>query len=195
MTMTAELTETEKTKKLLPAEHYVEGYALTWDRYKLWGDEADGTAVYEQFSRENFNGCDMSDVIMQYNHEGRVYARLSNKSLALEFDDGGLRIGADLGRTDGARQLYDDIKTKMITKMSWGFLPDYKTMHFDEKTRTITYGIIKKIFDVSAVSIPANDGTNISARAYVDGEIDRIAQELRKRRIKKLMLRLRLSEM
>lgn len=193
MTMTAPVAQTEEKPKLIETEHYVEGYALTWERYKLWGDEADGTAVYEQFSRENFDGCDMSDVIMQYDHEGRVFARLSNKSLALEFDDRGLRIGADLGRTDGARQLYDDILAEMVTKMSWGFIPDYKTMKFDEKTRTITYGKIRKIFDVSAVSLPANDGTNISARSFVDGEIERVTQELRERKRKLLSLRLRLG--
>lgn len=193
MTMTAPVAQTEEKPKLIETEHYVEGYALTWERYKLWGDEADGTAVYEQFSRGNFDGCDMSDVIMQYDHAGRVFARQSNESLALEFDDRGLRIGADLGRTDGARQLYDDIRAGMVTKMSWGFIPDYKTMKFDEKTRTLTYGKIKKIFDVSAVSIPANDGTNISARTFVDGEIERVTQELRERKRKLLSLRLRLG--
>ena len=36
---------------------------------------------------------------------------------------------------------------------------------------------VVKLFDVSAVSIPANDATSISVRALVDGEIDKLRAE------------------
>ena len=71
----------------------------------------------------------------------------------------------------------------MITKMSWGFfLGDY---YYDRENRTIVHRTVKKIFDVSAVSIPANNNTEINARGWVDGVIDLTARseaELEERR-------------
>ena len=54
--------------------------------------------------------------------------------------------------------------------------------------RTITK--IKKVYDVSAVSIPANDLTSISARRYADGVIGNIKAERLERAKKKLKLML-----
>jgi hypothetical protein len=52
-------------------------------------------------------------------------------------------------------------------------------------TRTITD--IGKLYDVSAVSIPANDATSISVRTFVNGEIERLkAERLEQERIAKL---------
>jgi len=169
----AEIRSMEIVRTLTESEsdYIVEGYAAKYEPYVLYKD-SDGE-VYEQFSRENFEGADKSDIIMQYDHEGRVFARTSNESLKVEVDDIGLKITADLGRTEAARQLYEDIKAGMITKMSWRFsvLPeDYK---FDKKTRTLTYSKLGRIYDVSAVSLPANDSTEIGvhARSFVDGVI------------------------
>ena len=39
---------------------------------------------------------------------------------------------------------------------------------------------ISKVYDVSAVSIPANDGTEISVRTLTDGAIERVTEERRK---------------
>ena len=98
----------------------VEGYACTFGQaYDLY-DSAD-YKITEQIDARAFDGCDMSDVIMQYDHEGRVFARQSNKTLLLIPDHRGLLIAADLGKTDLARGLYQDIEAGMITKMSWAF--------------------------------------------------------------------------
>ena len=155
--------------------YIVEGYATTWERYKLYdrGEES----VYEQFSKEDFAGTDMMDVIMQYDHNGPVYARMSNDSLHLSFDDYGLKVVADLGRTEKGKSLYEDIATGMVTKMSWGFIPN-DLPEYDPETRTITWHKgIRKIYDVSAVSIPANDTTEISARSACEGVIESAVAE------------------
>ena len=145
--------------------------------------------IYEQFKRENFEGVDLSDVIMQYNHQGEVFARCKNGSLIVRVDDKGLFIAADLGRTQKGREVYEMISKGMIDKMSWSFIP--KKMHYDSETRTITYSGIKKIFDVSAVSIPANDTTDIHTKSFVDGEISKAAQELRRRKALKLQIKIK----
>lgn len=154
--------------------YIVEGYATTFTPYELYRDEY-GNVVYEHFTPEAFDGVDMSDVIMQYDHKDRVFARTSNNTLRLEIDNIGLKITADLGRTESSRALYDEIAAGLITKMSWGFSYDTTPPEFDEETNTITWGAgtVRKIYDVSAVSIPANNDTEISARALTDRLINR----------------------
>jgi HK97 family phage prohead protease len=170
----------------------VEGYAARYEPYVLYEDY-DGP-IYERFDPGCFDGCDMSDIIFQLNHQGTVMARQSNGSLIVEADQTGLFTAADLGRTEAARRLYEEISTGMITKMSWGFIVgDY---YFDRDTRTIVHTSVKKIFDVSAVSIPANQNTEINARSWADGVIGQAARseaELEERR-RKLRLKIKLQE-
>lgn len=179
-------------RKRIDSDFYVEGYAARFEPYVLFEDE--GGSIYERFEPGCFQGCDMSDVIFQLNHQGTVMARQSNGSLIVEPDEVGLFTAADLGRTEAARRLYEEISAGMITKMSWGFiLGDY---FYDAESRTIIHRSVKKIFDVSAVSIPANNNTDIHARSWADGVIDlavRREAELDERR-RRLRLKLKLQE-
>lgn len=175
----------------------VEGYATTFNQPYMLYDGGD-YRVMEQIAPTAFAQCDMTDVIMQYDHEGRVFARNRNNTLALSVDATGLKMTADLGGTDIGRQLYQEIKGGYTDKMSFGFVvaEDQRTSTRDHTTgvetvlRTITK--IKKLYDVSAVSIPANDMTSISARRYADGVIDGIKAERLERdnKRKKLILML-----
>lgn len=153
--------------KLIDTNYYIEGYAARYEPYVLFNDgEYD---YYEQFDRSCFANCDMTDVIFLYDHAGKVLARLSNDTLIIEPRDEGLFFAADLGKTEAARTLYDEICAGMVTKMSWRFvIGDYD---FNPKTRTFTHHTVKKIYDVSAVSIPANNDTEINARSWADGVI------------------------
>ena len=161
----------------------VEGYATTFDQpYRLMGDKE--ITINEQVDRHAFDETDMSDVIMQYDHEGRVFARLSNGTLFIAADDHGLKIEADLGGTDIGRQLFQEIEGGYTNKMSFGFTvtEDRKTRSKDENghitvLRTITK--IGKLYDVSAVSLPANDATEISARSIGDGLIAEALEEVK----------------
>ena len=164
----------------------VEGYATTFDApYELFS--MDGYTVMEQIDKRAFDDTDMSDVIMQYDHEGRVFARQSNGTLELRSDDHGLHVRADLGGTEIGRQLFEEISGGYTTKMSFGFRvgEDERTVTEDHETnnvtvlRTITK--ISKLYDVSAVSLPANDGTSISSRNFAEGVIEEVKQEIAKR--------------
>lgn len=170
--------------KRIDTERYVEGFAARYEPYILYYDY-DGQPVYERFEPGCFDDCDMSDIIFQYDHAGRVLARTSNGSLLVSVEENGLFMAADLNRTENARNLYEDIEAGMVTKMSWRFRPG--NSYFDKDTRTIVHLTVKKVYDVSAVSIPANDNTEINARAWVDGEIAQAARrevELEERRRK-----------
>ena len=176
--------------KRLDSNFYVEGYAARFEPYVLFEDE-DGP-IYERFERGCFDTADMSDIIFQFNHQGTVMARQSNDSLIVEVDDNGLFTAADLSRTEAARRLYEEISAGMITKMSWGFyLGDCE---YDPQSRTIIHHTVKKVFDVSAVSLPANNNTEINARSWADGVIGLAARseaELEERR-RKLRLKINL---
>jgi len=176
-------------------EKIVSGYATTFNQpYELWS--YDGYTVLEQIDPAAFDDCDMADVIMQYNHEGRVFARTGNGTLELDPDDKGLHIRANLGGTEIGRQLFEEIEGGYTTKMSFGFkvAEDKREVtenHEDGSVtvlRTITK--IKKLYDVSAVSLPANDATSISARDYGEGVIAEIREEILKRKKQKLRIRL-----
>ena len=136
---------------------------------------------------------------MQYDHEGRVFARNRNGTLSIASDSTGLKITADLGGTDIGRQLYQEIQGGYTDKMSFGFVvaEDRRTSTVDHETgcETITRTItkIKKLYDVSAVSIPANDTTSISARRFADGVIEQIKAERLERAQKKQKLKLLLE--
>ena len=175
--------------KRLDSNFYVEGYAARYEPYVLWED-IDGP-IYERFMPGCFDNCDMSDIIFQLNHQGTVMARQSNGSLIVEANENGLFTAADLGRTEAARRLYEEISAGMITKMSWGFI--LGDCYYDTDTRTIVHETVKKIFDVSAVSIPANQNTEINARSWADGVIALAARreaELDERR-RKLRLKIK----
>ena len=174
-------------EKRIDTDFYVEGYATTFDKpYLLY--EWDGNKYYERIDRNALAGADMSDVIMQYNHEGKVLARLSNGTLGVEANDNGLFTFADLSKSRAAQDMFDEIKNGLVTKMSWAFRVSEDSYDRDTRTRTILK--IAKVYDVSAVSIPANADTDISARSYFDGVIEREQQERLERRKKLLKIKL-----
>ena len=182
-------TRMDNADPLAPA-YRATGYASTFDRYVLFEDVAG--PVYEQIDRHAFDACDLSDVIMQFDHQGRVFARTGNGTLTIGTDDKGLRIEADLSLTDGSRELWQEISCGLITRMSFGFLIAPGGSYFDYETNTNRIDRISKVFDVSAVSIPANQGTDIEARSLYDGEIIRALSE-RRAKLQRLTLRTRLD--
>lgn len=175
-------TEEQEQRKI------VQGYASVFNHpYTLWEDEE--FVVQEEVDARAFDEADLSDVIFQYNHEGRVFARTKNETLVVGPDEKGLSILADLGGTDIGQQLYQEIKGGYTTQMSYGYT--VRDSVWDESVledgrilekRTIT--AISKVYDVSAVSIPANDATSISVRNLSDGVI----KEIKAERLKSLEL-------
>jgi hypothetical protein len=158
----------------------VEGYATTFNQpYVLWRD--DDFTFREQVDPAAFEEADMSDVIMQYDHAGRVFARISNGTLEVTPDEHGLRIRANLGGTEIGRQLYEEIDGGYTNKMSFGFTVEEDRLDREDKEVLRTITKIGKLYDVSAVSLPANDATTISARSYCEGVIAEIREELAKR--------------
>lgn len=176
-----ELRAAEKTEG--KEEYIVEGYATTFgDSYELYRDG--NYIVMENVDKDAFKNTDMSDVVFQIDHEGRVYARTRNDSLGLEIDDHGLKTRANLGLTESSRGVYEDINAGLYDRMSFAFTvkkDSYTEEERDDGTVILTRSILEvgKLYDVSAVSFPANPNTDISARSkdLIDGEIERFEAE------------------
>ena len=178
----------------------VEGYATTFNMpYQIYGD--DEMVINEQVDSRAFEGANLGDVIFQYNHEGRVFARTRNNTLEITPDEKGLFIRADLSGTEEGRKLYEEIKGGYTDRMSFGFtVLEDKTEKTAKEPRTYLRTITKigRLYDVSAVSIPANDFTEISARSYVDGILDKeradaLAAEQRERQKQKIRILLEVN--
>lgn len=178
-----------QTEKRFDSDYYVEGFATTFNKpYELY--EYDGVKYYEMIDRHAIDGADMTDVIMQFDHSGKVLARNKNNTLGWELLDEGFFIFADLSKSESARSLYEEIENELVTKMSWAFVVSED--EYDRDTRTRIIKKVKKVYDVSAVSIPANSDTDISARSYFDGliEVEKLEKLEQRKKILKLKLML-----
>lgn len=166
-------------------ELIVEGRACTFnDETILW--KSKDYEAHEIISPDAFANCDMTDVIFNYNHSGRVYARTRNNTLTLEVKEDGLYMKAVLRADDnGHKELYNDISSGTIDKMSFAFHVNDSKWEFEERDgveidiRTILG--IDKLYDVSAVDIPAYDTTSISARSQFSAVSEKRAAESRER--------------
>lgn len=159
----------------------VRGHFTVFEKeYQLFPD------VYETIDRHALDQTDMSDVIMQFDHRGMVLARQRNNSLSVGVDEEGGWASADLSGCQESRNLYEAINNGLIDRMSFGFTLDNDGFEWEEDDDGIIHTRItkiSKIFDVSAVSRPASDHTDISARSYVDAAIEakaKLEEEQRK---------------
>jgi HK97 family phage prohead protease len=154
----------------------VDGYAAKFNSPTVLY-EWDGIEYKEIIDARAFDEADMSDVIFNYNHGGKVVARTRNNTLKLAVDATGLKVEAQLGGTVEGRNLHQEIDGGYIDRMSFRF--QIREDKYDQATRTRTITKIKKVYDVSAVDIPAYDDTNISARSFFEAEIEKEKQAAR----------------
>ena len=159
----------------------VEGYAVVFDSPATHG-------FTEIIDRNAFNGCDMKDVPLKYNHDDShlILARTRNNSLSLSIDDKGLLIRAELINTTSNVDIYKSIQAGLLDKMSFAFTVEEEKWDLSTDTRTILK--IDRLYDVSVVDTPFYDTTSIYARALSTLDAKR---ELSKR---KLLLNLKIKE-
>ena len=152
-------------EKRLNSDYYVEGYATTYNQpYELYTDEY-GVAHYEMIQAGALQGAEMADVVMLYDHDSRVVARTTNGTLLLfPNDPAGLLIAADLSKSDFAKQIHGDIQAKLLTRMSWTFEVAPGGEYYDQANHTWVITRIRRVYEVAAVALPANEDTVIEAR-------------------------------
>lgn len=158
-----ELGEDEKD------EMVIEGKAIAYNqKIKLFS--FDGVDYYEVIEKGALDNADLTDVFLRYNHKDdfMVLARTRNQTLEIDERDDGVYIRAILANTSGGRDLYELVKRGDVNKMSFAFTENEE--FFDEDQRTWTVKDIEKLYDVSAVDIPAYSDTSLYARRYNEVE-------------------------
>ena len=165
----------------------VEGYAVVFDSVTDLG------WIKEVVDKNAFNGCDMSDVCMKYNHSNEllIMARTRNNSLQLIIDERGLKVRAELIDTTQNRDIYKMIQARLLTKMSFAFIVSEEEVDYETNTRRILR--IEKLFDVSVVDVPAYESTEIYARNKEQYEEEKEQYQAGKLEKKKEKLTLLLS--
>ena len=170
---------------------FVEGYASTFEPYVLM--TVDGVDYSERIEPTAFDGADLSDVVFRVDHTGRVFARTKAGTVQLWTDKHGLAQRTDLGRTQAARELHADIAAGNYPTMSLAFT--VAEDHFDWATHTRVIDRIKKVYDISPVTFPANPNTelSVSTRDYFNGVIEaekaeRLEAEKRERQKQKIRI-------
>lgn len=130
-----------------------------------WFDE-----IIEAGALDNAN---LKDVRFLVNHNtnmiplARSRNNNANSTMQLEVDKDGMaiRVNLDTENNTEARNLYSAIKRGDITGMSFMFTIDdeeWENLESDHPTRHIRK--ISQVFEVSAVTFPAYESTEISAR-------------------------------
>lgn len=172
------------------SDMYIEGYAIVYNaRTTLY--EYEGKKYYEIISSTALDGCDISDVVLRYNHSDQVFVLASTKNGTLELmnDSKGLKIRAKLANTTVGRDLYEMIKEKYCSKMSFAFIIGED--EFDIKSRTRIINKFKRIIDTSVVDMPAYPQTSV----YVLDEAQLSNQRELKVMKEQMKERMRLSDL
>lgn len=151
------------------------GYALKWDQsYNMFG-------FSESISREALKDADMSDVRALLNHDSNiVLGRTTSGTLRLRSDEIGLAYEIDLPDTQAGRDLAISVKRGDITQSSWGF--SLNSNEDDDWTRSEagdhrTIKRVRRVWDVSPVTFPANPDTTVAKRSLEAAKSEWKAQQ------------------
>lgn len=168
-------------------EMRVAGLAAVLGQRTLMG-EFEGIKVYEQIDADAFNASDLSDVVLNVDHDGKPAAKTKNGTLKLQLRGDGLYMEADLSKNATGRELHEDIRNGFYDKMSFAFTVGESRFDKFERTRHITR--IDKVYDVSAVTRPAYEQTSIQARSVAEAEAQAIIAEAKETERRKRVIRI-----
>lgn len=171
-------------------EKRVEGVAVVFNEPTLMY-ELDGVKYYEEIDKEAFKNAKIDDVVLNIDHTGKPAAKTRNGTLDIKVRDTDVFISADLSRNATGRELYEDIQNGFYERMSFAFTVAEQA--YDKETRTRRITKIDRLYDVSAVTVPAYDQTSIYARSFFEAEAEKEVAEANLIELKKEKLKLRMK--
>jgi uncharacterized protein len=171
---------------------HIQGYALTFDTI------SEDLGFKETIRKGALDNCDMSDVVLNFNHDNDKILARNNKnegigSLKLTIDDKGLFFDAIPTNTTYARDLISNMEAGIIGKCSFCFSidwndPNAQSWDWDDGTRGYDFRTINKIARITDCSIVVNPGyKSTSSTVYKrskDEHDSKLQQELLKRKLK-----------
>lgn len=149
----------------------LEGYPITFNQETTIGEGEDWGWI-ESIDPHALDGADMRDCCLKYNHNDTspIMARTRNKSLILTPDEKGVHMRAELIDTQSNKDFYKMVKAGLLDKMSFAFTVEAEEVDSRSKPQKRIIKRIGKLFDVSAVDIPAYDTTSLIARSKAMAE-------------------------
>ncbi|MEB6233835.1 HK97 family phage prohead protease [Mammaliicoccus sciuri] len=156
-----EIRAMETIKAVDDEKMIVEGYAL---RFNTLSNDLGG--FVETISPEALKEADLSDVRCLIDHDSsKVLGRTTSETLELKIDEEGLYFRTQLPNTTYAKDLYENIRLGNINQCSFGFILDENGDEFEKREDGLfkrTLRKIKSLFDVSIVTYPAYNDTDVS---------------------------------
>lgn len=156
-----EIRAMETIKAVDDEKMIVEGYAL---RFNTLSNDLGG--FVEEISPEALKEADLSDVRCLIDHDSsKVLGRTTSETLELKIDDEGLYFRTQLPNTTYAKDLYENIRLGNINQCSFGFILDEDGDEFEKREDGLfkrTLRKIKSLFDVSIVTYPAYNDTQVA---------------------------------
>jgi len=148
------------------------GHIIT-GRPIIFESKTDLGQFYEVIDRNALYGADLSDVSLLVNHNldmiplARSTSSNQNSTLQLQLDTNWLAIRAnlDIENNSSARALYSAVQRGDISGMSFAFwLSDVEWYDLDSTKPTRRITKIERVLEVSAVTYPAYEQTEIQAQ-------------------------------
>src|SRR5699024_7189924 len=180
MSKQKEIRAIETIKATDDEQMTVEGYEL---RFNKLSNDLGG--FVEEISPEALKEADLSDVRALIDHDSsKVLGRTTSETLELTVDDEGLYFRCQLPNTSYAKDLYENIRLGNINQCSFGFILDEDGDSFEKRDDGLfkrTLRKIKSLFDVSIVTYPAYDDTDVApALRSIEAIKESEQEELRK---------------
>ena len=153
----------------------LEGRAIVYDQATTINDPAG--SYTEIISRGALDGADLTDVRLLFNHDlNRVPLARTPRTMSLTVDPAGMTIRATLPATESAREVYESVKRRDLTGMSFAFKVPEGGDTYDPKTNTRTITKIEKVYECSIVQYPAYGQTSVEARSVMTESQKRLRQ-------------------
>lgn len=164
--------EIQELRALEPTEDdgaIVEGYAIVYEE-----ETNIGGWFRETIKRGALNGANLKDVPLFIHHQrnkiplARSRNNNKNSTLQLRVDDSGLHFRAelDIENNSEARALYSAVKRGDISGMSFAFSVLEETWRDKDKDIPLREIVrFDRIFEISALSTPQYQGSDINARS------------------------------
>lgn len=133
----------------------------------VYGQTAQIRGGYEALAPGVFDeALKRDDVAALVNHDpSMLLGRTSSGTLRLAADDAGLAFEVDLPDTSYGRDVRELVGRGDLAGMSFGFIPGRDTLgHAPDGKQLRTHTSVAKLLDVSVVTYPAYDGTDVTLR-------------------------------
>ena len=163
-------TEEEESRML------VEGYAIVFNSESR--DLGGFTEVVKEDALDKALERN-TDVLALYGHDYQnVLGRQSADTLQLEKDERGIKFTLDLPNTQLGRDVYTLVERGDLKGNSFGFTVEKDS--WDKKGEKVIRTIeqVRDLFEISIVSLPAYEATELTKRSYEDFTEDDVMEAI-----------------